>query len=344
MELESALCERMVASAKEAFEGGRVNRAMDELRALASVGRSLPARRDLEEMVDLAWQASGALDRGDFEETRRVMLRLQRIAPKTVWINRSVDQLQKIDDMLTQLHGGPLGERAKSNGHKPGAAAARQQPRDLKATVAVSPRDEAPEGLPQRLLLLVDGGGSYLILRKDRLSIGRAITQNLPDIPIQADLAERHAEISRVDDDYFMFSSKVVEVDGRPTRHQLLRPGNRVVLSNNAKFTFRTPHPQSPSGIIELSSSTRMPGDVRRVILFRQTAMIGYGANVHVACHSANANLVLFERAGRLWVRRQRNDGVDSEATPLEIGKQIEMANISFVVQPFAPAAMGRSI
>ena len=86
---------------------------------------------------------------------------------------------------------------------------------------------------------------------------------------------------------------------------------------------------------MDLSGSTRMPNDVRRIVLFRGTAMIGLGKSAHINCNTAERDLVMFERAGRLWVRPQRNDGVDSEARPIEIGKQMELAGVSFVLQPW---------
>ncbi len=343
IELESVICERVVADAKKALEQGRINRAIDEMSALGSIGQALAGRRDMTEILELARSASRALDGSDFEGTRRHLLRLQRLLPKIGWVNKTADQLEKLTTLLTAVYGGPLGEHAKSDR---GGSRSTDSPSGgaLNETVLVKHHMQGGATLPDRLLVLVDGGGSYLLLRNDRLTIGRAMTQNLPDIPIQSNLAERHAEISRVDDDYFLFSGHDIEVDGRRTRHQLLRSGNRVVLSGNAKFSFRMPHRQSPSGIIEIGSSTRMPGDVRRVVLFRQTAMIGFGKNVHITCNTAEANLVLFERAGKLWVRPQRAGNGDIEAKPLVIGEQMEMGKVSLVVQPFKPTATGPSI
>ncbi len=341
IELEATICDRVVADAVSALHDGRINRAIDELARLGSIGQAVSSRRDAEEMVELARKASRALDKGDFEETRRVLLRLQRLSPKLAWLNKTVAQLEKLDGLLTDLYGGPLGEHARSAVAK---SAVREPHEDLRATVLLKNREAISKPVPEHLLLLVDGGGSYLLLRDDRVTIGRSMTGNPADIPIQSDLAERHAEIARVDDDYFLFSTRDVMVDGRPTRHQLLRPGNRVVLSRNAKFAFRAPHRQSPSGIIELSSSTKMPSDVRRVILFKKTAVIGYGKNAHIACNTAEQDLLLFERGGQLWIRPRRNGGVDAEARPLEIGEQVSMANISFTVQPFKTTNLRPSI
>jgi len=345
--LEAAMCAQVLANARETLEAGRINRAAEEMAMLADIARSHPKRKDLEDLIELAQTASRALEGNDFEAARRQMMRLRSLGFNAGWVKQTAEQLEKLDELLTSLFSGPLGEVAK-RGRGPRLAAAVARPVDLNETVGLEDRgfsgDPGAPGLPSRLLMLVDGGGSYLILRKDRASIGRAMTPNPADIPVRSDLAERHAEIARVEDDYFLFSSRDIDIDGRPSRHHLLRDGNRVTLARNARFTFRAPHRQSGSGLLEMSSSTHMPNDVRRVVLFRQTAMIGYGKNVHILCHSAVHDLVLFERAGRLWVRPQRNGRVDTEARPVELGQQIELFNVSFIVQPWTMSTFGPTV
>ena len=340
--IESTLCSAVVGNARSALEAGRINRAAEELAALGDLGRSSPARRDVEDLIGVAQSASQALDRGDFESARRHVMRLQGLGFNPGWVKQSVKQLQDVDELVTSLHGGPLGENAKRRPPVKAAPAIARTP-SLDETVVLTDRTPGAETLPSRLLVLVDGGGSYLLVRKDRITIGRAMSQNPADVPIRSDLAERHAEIARAEDDYFLFSPRDVEIDGRSTRHHLLRHGNRVTLARNARFTFRMPHRQSPSGVLEMSSSTHMPNDVRRVVLFRQTAMMGFGKNVHIMCNTAVHDLILFERSGRLWVRPQRNGRIDTEATPVELGTQTELFNISFIVEPWTVPTFGPS-
>ncbi len=343
--LESALCSHVVAAARSALESGRINRAAEELATLGDLGRNAGERRDLEDILEVAKRASAAIDAKDFDVARQQVLRLQGLCPKVGWVNKAAGQLEKLDDVLTTLLSGPLSERAAGTNHATATAPARPTPRrrrvDLNETVVLSDRATRSSGLPDRLLMLVDGGGSYLLLRKDRISLGRAMTANTADVPIRSDLAERHAEIARNDDDYFLFAPRNVDVDGRPTRHHLLRHGNRVSLSRNARFTFRMPHRQSSSSVLELSGSTKMPNDVRRIVLFRDTAMIGFGKSVHVLCNSAVHDLILFERGGRLWIRPQRNGRIDTEASPVELGKQVELLNVSFIIEPWTVPTMG---
>ncbi len=340
--IESTLCSQVVGNARTALDAGRINRAAEELMSLGDIGRSLPARRDLEDLIGVAQSASRALGEGDFESARRQVMRLQGLGFNAGWVKQAVKQLQAVDELLTSLHGGPLGENAPSRARAKAVPAVAKRV-SLDETVALSDRTPAGEVLPSRLLVLVDGGGSYLLLRKDRIAVGRAVSQNPADIPIRSDLAERHAEIARAEDDYFLFSSRDIDIDGRATRHHLLRNGDRVTLARNARFTFRMPHRQSPSGLLDMSSSTHMPNDVRRVVLFRQTAMMGFGKNVHIMCNTAVHDLILFERNGRLWVRPQRNGRIDTEATPVEIGTQMELFNISFIVEPWTVPTFGPS-
>ncbi len=342
LKLEATVCEKIATVARSTFESGRINRAMDELAALGSIGRTSADRRDVEELLELAKNASRALGRDDFEEAHRNVLRLQRLAPKVRWVNEAAKQLDQLGSLMTGLFGGPLGEHAKSFAVADGDDQ-RQPAKPIAETMLAKHRALSPEALPEKLVMLVDGGGSYLIVRKNRMTIGRATTANPADMPLHSDLAERHAEIARVEDEYFLFSGRDVEVGGRPTRHHLLRDGDRVVLARNVKFSFRRPHRQSQSGILELSGSTKMPGDVRRVVLFDRTAMIGFDSTAHITCQSADRSLLLFERAGRLWVKPLRRNGVDSEAVPVVMGEQIELANVSFTVRAFEAATPKRS-
>ena len=156
-------------------------------------------------------------------------------------------------------------------------------------------------------------------------------------------MTERHAEIARVDEDYFLFSGREIEVDGQPTRHLLLRDGNRISFSRNARLTFRMPHRASPSGIMDLGSSTKMPHGVRRVILFRKTAMIGFGKSSHIHCNAAQRDLLLFERDGGLWIRPQRNGRGDAEQVAVIIGKPMDVYGVGIVVQPWTAAPSGPS-
>jgi hypothetical protein len=211
----------------------------------------------------------------------------------------------------------------------------------LDETVALPERILSGESLPDRLLLLVDGGGSYLLLRGGQASLGRAASDHPADIPVFSDVAERHANVARVEDDYFLFSAKEVEVAGRKTQHHLLRDGDRIVLGRKAKFTFRLPSRKSSTALLELSDTTKMPHDVRCVVLFHQLATIGNSNNAHLFCRHAGSTLVLYERNGSLWIRPQSDGHVDTQAKPLRLGETTEIGGVSLVLQAWKSNAPG---
>jgi hypothetical protein len=266
---------------------------------------------------------------------------LARILTGAKWVKHVLAQLRQVDDVQTTLLAGPLGESIGSS-HSRQMSPPHKRATSLDDTVAMAYKPGAA-GLPERLLLLVDGGGSYLLLRGSRASIGRAAAAGPADVALFSDLAERHAEIARFEEDYFIVSAKDIEVGGRSTKHQLLKDGDRIVLGRRGKMSFRLPSRRSATAALDLSDTTKMPNDVRRVLLFHQHAMIGNGRDAHVYCRHAGSPLVLFERNGELWVRAKNNGHVDTDATPLKIGEPIEVNGVSMVIEPWRVSTPGAS-
>ncbi len=335
---EMRLCNLVFDNARAAVLEGKLSRASDELGCLGNLGEALPAKRELGNLLGVAGEAARCVGNGDYAEARRHALSLARLLPGARWLGEVVEQLRQIDEVRTMLCSGPLGDHltAGAPDARPGAL-----PVSLDDTVALPKRGPTSGSLPERLLLMVDGGGSYLLLRSGQVSLGRAASSDPADVPVFSDVAERHATINRVDDDYFLFSKKQVDVAGQRTTHQLLRDGDRIALGRRAKFTFRTPSRKSPTAVLDLSDTTKVPNDVRRVVLFHQHATVGAGQSAHIRCQHAGPSLVLFERSGALWLR-QRNDGhVDTEAVELRLGEPVEIAGASLVLQPWAQHTHG---
>jgi tetratricopeptide (TPR) repeat protein len=337
-QIEDQLCDLVVDAALQAIMEGRLSRASNELACLADLGERLPAKRELSDLLTVAQKAGDALAAHNYTEARRHVMALSRLLPKAKWVREATDQLKRLEDLRTNLCAGPLGERMDSTVKEKRIPA---QVPSLDDTVALPDRPTPTAGLVDRLLLLVDGGGSYLILRSDQAAIGRVVATNPAEVPIFSDLGERHACINRAGEDYFLVSEKEVAIAGRKTRHHLLRNGERVVLGRKAKFTFRIPSRKSTTAILELSDTTKMPNDVRRVVLFKHHATVGSGPTSHILCRHASPPLVLFERDGALWIR-QKNDGhVDAAAQKLNIGEPVEIGGASLVLEPWRVRNLG---
>jgi tetratricopeptide (TPR) repeat protein len=329
-QLESQVCTVILGAARQLFGAGRLAAARTELARLRSLGNSQAARRELTELLDTAGSVNAALAAGDFASARQRVHRLQSLAPQTAWVVEAAGQIDRVDAELLALRSGPLGENLGRPASKPVTSAGS---RTVETAWAPTPMIAAAVGsLPRQLLLMVEGGGSFLLHRDARASVGRAAGEIQADLPILADLAARHAELVRVEDDYFLVSAQDIDVGGVLVRQRLLRDGDRITLARRAKLTFRMPSRRSPSARLDLSDSTKMPHDVRAIVLFQDTALVGRGPHCHVPHRSGAGELLLFERGGGLWVRIHEPGG-RGDALPVELGKQVELAGLGFTVQ-----------
>jgi hypothetical protein len=344
--LEAELVQTVLGNVAAAVEQGNLSRAASELACLGDLGARLPARREADEVLKNAKQGGDALRRNDYAEARRQVMVLARRLSHAPWVQAALTQLEELERLHAAVATGPLGDHIEPGPLARPAVADRARangPKRLDETRALTPGTRVPGQAADRYLLLVDGGGSYLLIRGDQASIGRASTDIPADVPIMSDLAERHANINRVEDDYFIFSAKELEIGGERRQHALLRDGDRVVLGKKAKFTFRLPSRKSSTAILELSDTTKAPNDVRRIVLLHQHAILSNSPSAHVFCRHAGSPLILFERNGSLWIRAKSDGHVDTEAKPLIPGEPFELAGASLTLAPWKPNSPGRS-
>lgn len=168
------------------------------------------------------------------------------------------------------------------------------------------------------LLLLIDGTGSGLIAASNVLRIGRSGAA--VDVPLPADVNSHHADLIREGDDYFLVARGPAEVNHRRVSRTMLRDGDRIVLGGSAKMVFRKPSVKSDSAILMLGDRCRLPQDVSFIVLFKGTCLLGPQASCHIRTREGDTRLVLFERAGEIFVRRAGRDGLPTgpaDALPL---------------------------
>jgi tetratricopeptide (TPR) repeat protein len=350
-QLEADLVKRIVGEVHEEFAAGRVDRAGQRLAILGDVGASDAQRIEAAELVERARRVGRLCQRRDYAEALREVQRLRRLAPKAGWLKEVEDKLTQVDRATDALLAGPIGMMVR-----PESAAPPSPPREGSRPVRVHRTPPAPTelmgggSLPDRLLVLVDGAGSYLLVRKDRATIGRLSAPrcgdadaSAADIALLADIASEHAEIARVEDDYFAVAKRELFVNGRPVSQAMLADGDRLRVGRSAELTFRVPSRRSASAVLDLAGRARMGGDVRRVILFSGHVMIGAGRSCHVRVPTAARELVLFERGGGLYVRafaarpEERFNG--ESATPIVPGRHVEIEGIGISIKPWEVVA-----
>jgi tetratricopeptide (TPR) repeat protein len=341
VKVESELCQQVLKQADAAMRDGRLDRASRDVALLGNLGERLPARLELEDVLACAREVSKAIGTGDVGQSVTLMQRLLRMAPNVKWIREAADQMDRAEAALRDIKGGPLGLTAEIRMPQALAeAVTMSMPQPGRAKKAQGPpvakRVTGP--LPSRLVLMVDGGGSFLILRKERVSIGRLGDNNGADLALLADLSNKHAEIARIEDDYFLFSTNDVSVNGRTVQQKLLADGDTIRLSRRAKLNFSVPSRRSNSAVLDLSEQVRTGDDVRRAVLFDKFAMLGPGSSCHMRVPLSANHFVVFEREGRLFIRPKGSGDGDSrhgadEAVELKLGQTIEIHGVSLVLE-----------
>ncbi|MBN2473171.1 MAG: hypothetical protein JXB62_01085 [Pirellulales bacterium] len=184
--------------------------------------------------------------------------------------------------------------------------------------------------LPRRLLLRIDGAGSFLLLRGDRVGIGRSGPGATADLQLISDLSERQAEIIRAGEDYFVVARSGVELAGRQVDHALLQDGDRVRLGKRIRLKFGRPSLKSTTAVLDLGDGVRTTTDCRRVILWSGPLLMGGTRECHIKLGPGIGGAILMERGGGLSVKSMAPGG---PTTPVPLGVQTELGELRMTVQ-----------
>jgi hypothetical protein len=321
LRLRHVLTRLGLAECRAALEAGRPAAALDAADRLVSRGGRTPELDALRESAGDWLTAVEQADRGDFRladiTAGRARERLE--PPASDGLDRfRADLATRADRFRTAL--GPLDAAAGGGRWREtvrwaeeviAAAPAHQPARRLRAdawsamrptlgqTQAYTPLDQpvplavaAPEpppasrsgpgGLPKRFLLWVDGVGGYLVCLNPRVTFGQAVAGGPVDVPLFAELARLHAELSRDAEGYVIETARDVWVNGAAAGRAVLRPGDRVTLGGRCQFVFHRPVAISLSARLELVSGHRLPLAVDGVLLMADQLVLGPGSQAHV--------------------------------------------------------------
>ena len=349
-ELKSKAKKLTVDAIEAAIESGDLKNASDlTTRLLKSVGDSLEARR-LAGTISLCDETSRAILRGDLDSARVAVARLERELPRVTWVKEACSAVMKVSDGTAALRAGPLGRQIQAVDGP--SHAARNAP-TVAGNIPVQPLPSympGPQAQPsasnlpgtlaaERCLLWVDGVGTYLILKGDRVSFGRSGSSAHPEIALAADIAGLHAEIMRTDDDYFVVAAQgKVEVGGQAVTRRLLTNGDSVVLGGATRLLFELPTPLSPSAVLTLKNQ-RIEGDVRKVILLKNNLLIGASENCHVQVSAKTGRagtVILSEGPAGLTCRADEEILLSGrpagrEAT-IPLGSHVQIGELTFTI------------
>jgi tetratricopeptide (TPR) repeat protein len=333
------------------FARGSLDRFMAAVRAGGSLHGIDATLDEYETARTLVAKAASQMSRADHQGMRRTLMRLSGTAGEAKWIKELLAHLDALLGAQDRLYASPLGVFSPSvqktqevgmlddtlplhnkKGRDPdvarGAAAKRGAP--VRGKVG-DPVGQGP------LLLLVDGTGSSLLIRRNTVRIGRAGGNADIDVPLPADMQSHHADILRQGDDYFLMAVGPTEVNRRRVTRTLLRDGDRIVMGNG-KMVFRRSSDRSGSAVLVLSDRTRAPQDVDRVVLFADTCLIGPDPSCHIRTREGDTRLVAFVRDGQLLMRRRPRNGrheSPDEAEPLELGWTKDIGDLRMTLKTY---------
>lgn len=309
------------------FREGRLERLMAGLYLAGALRETDPAMVEYERLGALLSRLAGDLTRSDYGLLREGLLQISARRESARWVAAALRDVAELLAAREKLLASPLG-----------MLATRKTP-DMEATRAAGPRMEAMEqsvtaqdavGPDAAALVLIDGTGSALLVRRDTLRIGRAGGGVEIDAPIPADLMSHHADIVRAGEDYFLVAYGPVSVNQREVRRALLRDGDRIVFGpKSARMTFHKPSSKSDSAVLRLADRCRLPQDVAAIVLFKDTCTLGPMPSCHIQTREGDSRVLLVPAGYGYMARRLGPDQkpIDrpealTPGVPLSIGDQ----------------------
>jgi hypothetical protein len=364
-ELVSAVCTR----AAGAIDTGRLDLVESILEpALRVAGDSVPVR-ELTRFLLGCREAFAGVNGGQPAITAEALQRLAAMRPSATWLTQAARDARQAAESLQTLRAGPLGllgllangaaaPAPVVGGGRPARLLGNPvRPIHLEETLdhpatppfgAAQPLPPLPKGgqggcmnannaaLPAKLLVHVDGVGTYLLLRDRRVTIGPAGSSRQPDVALLAEPNLAPVTIERLDEDYFVSCAAGVNVNGAAAQRKLLANGDRITVSPRARARFVMPNAASTTAVLQLAG-TRLPAsDARQVILMDRECILGPGASAHIRADQLADQAILQTRDGRLFCRSKETVLVNEKPLDrhagLPLGARIQVGTVSFVV------------
>ncbi len=303
-ELAANLSDACQTTLVEWHRDGRLERLLAAQDAVQTLAARDPTLSEMERLIGLIRTAASQLVGHDYDGLRRTLLRIRAGGGEAAWLKNALGGLALVGEGQEKLLASPLGLLASLPGpidterHK--VDSPKGQPAKPNAGMLAPAHNPA---LASPLLVLVDGGGSSLLVGADRVRLGRSGSSSENEVAFSADLEAHHAEIVRRDDEFYLTAFGPTSVNHELVRHTRLHDGDRIKLGARTRLVFNKPSEMSGSAVLRLAPRNRLAQDVSTVVLFRDTCLIGPDASCHIRTREATGRVVLFERAGELCGR-----------------------------------------
>lgn len=208
--------------------------------------------------------------------------------------------------------------------------------------------DMSDSNLPERFMVWIDAVGGFLVCTATQIVLGQAAVEGTADVPIQGELARRHAIVARHGERYVIEPLQAVQLQQHaihaPT---LLSDREELLLGPSVQLRFRQPHALSHSARLELVAGHRTVPAADGVLLFADSCVLGPSPHSHVVCRGWEQEVILFRRAGRLWCRTTQAVEVNGKRqpsiTPLDHHARLSGDGFSLSIEPLEARRLGTS-
>ncbi|HUS91443.1 MAG TPA: hypothetical protein VM695_06310 [Phycisphaerae bacterium] len=341
-EMTTRVVDSSVHWAAEEVLRGRLDRGESLLRRLQPLAGRNGRVEDLLRAVAQCRRGWAEIRRGELRRAAEALRRARSMLPEAEWLAQAVEQADRAAAALESLGAGPLGlldtpgQRGSVAETLPAGLPSLEPPGAELAPAqspVLAPLFEAPAAapppasgslVPRRFLLRVDGAGSSLVLRDDRVTIGPISSARRPELGLLADPNLPVMSIERTEGDYFLRAESAVMVNDKPTTGRLLADGDKIALSPRCRFRFRLPSAASGSAVLELSTARLPQADVRRVVLLERELILGPGVAAHVRTEHLPQRAVLYVRDGRLLCRSEAQLTIDRRPADASAGLPLD--------------------
>jgi len=184
---------------------------------------------------------------------------------------------------------------------------------------------------------MVDGAGSYLVLRSRCVTIGALAAAPRPVLRLQARSGIPILCVERSEDEYLLLAERPVDVAGRATSRCLLTDGQTIAMPGNCKLGFGRPNAASGTALLTPTGVRLAEEGVTHVLLMDRDVLIGGGRANHVRVRGVDDPITLFLRDGSLHVRAGLPAQVDGRQLapdePLPMHVSIRIGVVSLVLK-----------
>ncbi len=316
----------------EASRLDRVQALVDSVRPLIDFD---PELSEVCRAIESATSVNSLLDASRFDEAYLQIRKLAPLLGNVAWLNELADKAKQAAELAVEIKSSPLSLLGGSRRPVRNVSSAVPGVKHAGQTEISTCDRFGSSTLPEQLILQIDGVGCALLLREPKISIGAPGRAGACDVALTGFPGSGAVTIERAAGRYRLSAGHVddLAVNERRCLEKSLAHGDSVRVGKRCRFKFRRPTADVPSAVLELSG-TRLPRpDIRSIVLFDETLVVGPGQSSHLMAGNLDQPLILFVRDGVFHVRsglpnraqRFAANGAPQGAQPLMLDTPVEI-------------------